>query len=59
VNLRACHKCGRTQCKACWDYGNAQCTHCGWVVSDLPDKLKMYVSPRAHVPASLARAAHG
>ena len=59
VNLRACRKCGRTQCKACWDYGNAQCTHCGWVVSDLPDKLKMYVSPRAHVPASLARAAHG
>ena len=43
ANLRACGKCGRAQCKACWDYGNGRCTHCGWVISDLPQELKIYV----------------
>jgi hypothetical protein len=59
VNLRACGRCGRAQCKDCWDYANGQCTHCGWVVSDLPDKLKVYVSAREPAPAVSAWAAHG
>ena len=56
-NLRACRKCGRAACMACWDYNNGQCTHCGWAVPDLPQKLQMYVSSVAQPPAASARRA--
>jgi len=60
ANLRACGKCGRAECTACWDYGNGQCIHCGWVVSDVPEKLKMYVSAPVQIPGGSSRSsAHG
>lgn len=45
VDLRACAKCGRPQCRSCWDYANGQCSRCGWVIGDLPPQLKPYVLP--------------
>ena len=39
VELRACGKCGRPQCRDCWDYANGRCTNCRWLVRDLPKQL--------------------
>ena len=43
VDLRACAKCGRPQCRPCWDYANGQCSRCGWTLGDLPSTLKVYM----------------
>lgn len=59
ANLRACGKCGRAECKACWDYGNGQCAHCGWMISDLPPRLRMYVPVAAQVPRPGRNVARG
>jgi len=43
ADLRVCAKCGRPQCRSCWDYTNGQCSRCQWIVADLPAPLKEYV----------------
>jgi hypothetical protein len=45
IDLRACANCGRPQCRECWDYANGQCSHCGWILADLPPALKRYMFP--------------
>jgi hypothetical protein len=40
TELRACGKCGRPQCRGCWDFTNGRCTHCEWLVHDLPLALR-------------------
>jgi hypothetical protein len=42
ADLRACPKCGRPQCRACWDSANGQCTRCRWLLADLPPQLRVY-----------------
>jgi hypothetical protein len=44
VDLRCCRRCGRPQCRSCWDYSNGQCNRCQWVIEDLPEKLQPYVT---------------
>jgi hypothetical protein len=51
ADLRACGKCGRPQCRDCWDYANGQCSRCQWTVADLPEPLRAY----AVTPASTGR----
>lgn len=43
VDLRACRKCGRTQCRECWDSANGQCSRCQWTIEDLPESLRPYI----------------
>jgi len=43
ADLRACKKCGRPQCRDCWDSANGQCSRCQWTVEDLPESLRAYV----------------
>lgn len=45
ADLRACAKCGRPQCRACWDAANGQCSRCQWIVHDLPPQLEVYMLP--------------
>lgn len=45
IDLRACRKCGRPQCRACWDAANGQCSRCRWTVEELPESLRPYVLP--------------
>lgn len=42
-DLRACRKCGRPQCRDCWDSANGQCSRCQWTIEDLPESLRPYV----------------
>lgn len=44
ADLRVCGKCGRPQCRECWDYANGQCSRCQWTVDDLPETLRAYAS---------------
>ena len=44
ADLRACGRCGRPQCRECWDDSNGQCMRCSWIVDDLPQQLKPYVT---------------
>lgn len=46
VDLRPCGKCGRPQCRDCWDNENGQCSRCKWIVDDLPLRLQTYMIPR-------------
>ena len=39
VDLRACPKCRRTQCRDCWDFNNGECQRCGTALPDLPASL--------------------
>lgn len=50
VDLRPCRKCGRAQCRDCWDSANGQCSRCQWTVDDLPDSLRPYVLSRDSQP---------
>jgi hypothetical protein len=50
-DLRGCPKCGRAQCRACWDEVNGQCMHCGWILPDLPPELRMYLIPARNAGA--------
>jgi hypothetical protein len=43
TDLRVCGKCGRPQCRDCWDFSNGQCGRCHWIVEDLPEALRPYV----------------
>jgi hypothetical protein len=44
VDLRSCKKCGRLQCRDCWDvFANGQCIRCGWTIPDMPKSLRPYV----------------
>lgn len=40
AELFACGHCGRLHCCGCWDYANGQCTHCAWVIPELPESLR-------------------
>ena len=44
ADLRACQRCGRPQCRSCWDDRNGQCSRCGWVLRDLPPRLSAYMT---------------
>jgi hypothetical protein len=43
VDLRACGRCGRSQCRECWDYANGQCSRCNWIMDELPETLRPYM----------------
>lgn len=45
ADLRACVKCGRAQCRPCWDFANGQCSRCQWIVDELPESLQIYMFP--------------
>ena len=47
ADLRACRKCGRPQCRDCWDSANGQCSRCQWTIEDLPESLRPYILPGA------------
>ncbi len=49
TDLRVCGKCGRPQCRDCWDFSNGQCSRCQWTVEDLPESLRAFAvgSPRS------------
>lgn len=42
TDLRACRKCGRPQCRDCWDAANGQCSRCRWTIEDLPETLRAF-----------------
>jgi hypothetical protein len=44
----ACRGCGRSQCRACWDDNNGQCSRCGWTIPDLPAQVSEFIA--AEVP---------
>lgn len=44
ADLRVCGKCGRPQCRECWDFANGQCSRCQWIVEDLPEPLRPFMS---------------
>jgi hypothetical protein len=48
TELRACRKCGRPQCAACWDEANGECLRCGWIAGGLPDALNRYMRPNGN-----------
>ncbi|MDQ6707505.1 MAG: hypothetical protein M3Z85_16200 [Acidobacteriota bacterium] len=43
TDLRVCGKCGRPQCRECWDFANGQCSHCQWILTDLPEQLQPFM----------------
>lgn len=43
TELRNCPKCGRAQCRECWDDANGACSRCRWVLPALPEALKQFV----------------
>lgn len=43
TDLRNCPKCGRPQCRGCWDDANGACSRCQWKVADLPERLKAFL----------------
>ncbi len=43
TELRNCPKCGRPQCRDCWDDANGVCSRCQWLLPSLPDALKTYM----------------
>jgi hypothetical protein len=52
TDLRACPKCGRPQCRECWDASNGECTRCHWTIPDLPPSLQPFVlAGRGQAPA--------
>lgn len=40
----ACGGCGHSQCRACWDDNNGQCSRCRWNIPDLPAAVSEYVA---------------
>jgi hypothetical protein len=47
TDLRACGQCHWPQCRKCWDLHNGQCTHCGWILPDLPKSLLPFLGVAA------------
>jgi hypothetical protein len=39
TDLRECGQCQWPMCKRCWDFNNGHCTHCDWVMPNLPPDL--------------------
>jgi hypothetical protein len=39
TDLRECGQCGWPMCRRCWDYHNGLCSHCGWLIRDVPREL--------------------
>jgi hypothetical protein len=50
IDLRVCGKCGRPQCRECWDFANGQCSRCHWVLADLPEHLRPFVTGPVETP---------
>jgi hypothetical protein len=49
ADLRLCRKCGRPQCRDCWDSANGECVRCHWTIENVPDSLKPYIlGPQEH-----------
>jgi hypothetical protein len=44
ADLRECGQCSWPMCKRCWDYHNGRCTHCEWVLPELPASLAPFVA---------------
>lgn len=42
-DLRECRQCHWPMCRRCWDLQNGRCSHCDWVMPDLPPELAAYV----------------
>lgn len=45
ADLRTCRRCGRPQCRHCWDMNNGECSRCQWTVEELPPALAAYTGP--------------
>ncbi len=58
-DLRACRRCGRPQCRDCWDHLNGQCTRCQWIIPDLPKALRGFLEEPRVVTSSGGRGSHG
>jgi hypothetical protein len=56
TDLRACGRCQWPSCKRCWDYHNGQCTHCQWVLPDLPAALRPFLASRSEGAAAAVNA---
>ena len=52
ADLRECGQCRWAMCKRCWDFHNGQCSHCSWLIPDMPADLYTFLGPR---PASGSR----
>src|SRR5262249_51430274 len=46
ADLRECGQCHCAMCKRCWDFHNGQCSHCDWVIPDMPSQLYAFITPR-------------
>jgi hypothetical protein len=44
ADLRACGRCRWTMCRRCWDYHNGRCTHCDWLIPELPGGLARFMT---------------
>jgi hypothetical protein len=55
ADLRPCGRCGRPQCRSCWDYANGQCSRCRWLAEDLPPQLREYMAPAAADPSAIGK----
>jgi hypothetical protein len=44
ADLRECGQCRWPLCKRCWDHMNGVCSHCGWIVPDLPPALAAFMA---------------
>jgi hypothetical protein len=43
ADLRTCRKCGRPQCRSCWDMSNGRCVQCNWTLEDVPPRLAQFL----------------
>lgn len=57
-DLRACRRCGRPQCRDCWDHLNGQCTRCQWTIPDMPKALRGFLEVSRVEISSGGRGAH-
>jgi hypothetical protein len=55
ADLRVCGKCGRPQCRECWDFSNGQCIRCQWTLDDLPPALREFMVAPTRGPERPAR----
>jgi hypothetical protein len=53
ADLRPCGKCGRPQCRECWDFCNGQCSRCHWMIEDVPEALRPFLMEPPPSPRSL------
>jgi hypothetical protein len=49
ADLRECGQCHWPMCRRCWDSHNGSCPRCGWMIPDLPARLRPFLhQPRRH-----------